>query len=256
MESGDLRTSDVVDQLEKVMAEREFRGRLQASLQSARNYVQRSQEPNWSVETRDRAREHALMAELLDQLHKQLVAPRAAQLRRLESQANRLVQASNACVISSSNRSSSSNGQSGGQGLQPSAASGGNGATRNDSDEEKNLRALQVQLQSELQSVGLMELAELLDASQSDQGSDPANSQAGAAGNDRSGMGGAMAGAANQFQNQRIVRGYRNALLVRQRLQALLQELIMQETTIDRSAPIPAQYKELVDAYYKSLAGE
>ncbi len=64
-----------------------------------------------------------------------------------------------------------------------------------------------------------------------------------------------MAGESSPFTNERLMRGHRSAIQVRLKLQSMLQELILLETTVDRNAPVPREYKELVDVYYKSLAG-
>lgn len=250
LESGDLRTSEIVDELEKLITQHVFREHLQTSGQAARNFAEQSKQESWSITTRDRAREHAVMAELFDQLHKQLVAPRVEQVRRLENQANQLAQ-----TISSSLNSSQPGGQSDSPLAPPQLQAGGGEGKKTDEESGRDIRNLQNQLQSQLQSAGLSELAELLE-SQGGQGNESGGEKSGAAGSDSSGTGRSMGATTNQFSYDRLMRGHRNAVLVRQKLQAILQELVLLETTIDRNAPIPAEYKQLVDAYYKALAGE
>ncbi len=254
MDTGDLRVSDIVDQLEKLIAQHEFRKLLQGSTQSARNFLQGQLPENWGEASQDRARELAHLAELLDLLHRQLVAPRVEQLRRLENKASKLASAMNSNL--SGNKTQEPTQSNGSGGATSSANANGGGKKKQDELDEKELRNGLMQLEAELQSAGLTELAELLHAGSSNQGEQAASDQAGTAGNDRRGMGQALAGQSSPFSHQRLVSGHRNLLVVRQKLQSMLQEMILLETTIDRAAPIPSEYKELVDAYYKSLAGE
>lgn len=260
MDSGDLRTSDIIDQLDKIVVEQNFKELLHASAQSAQQQIDLKADENDSTSSnmalatvsttmRDRAREHAYIAELFDQLQKQLLAPRIEQLRRLTNRASQL-----ASSISSNMNGRGQGGQNGEQSALPSAIPNGGGANKSNDEDQKAIRSLQMQLQSELQSAGLVDLAELLEHAPNNQGNQPAGESSGAAGSDRSGTGRAVAGARNPFNYDRLVRDYQNALLVRKKLQSLLQEMILVETTADRNVPVPVEYKELVDEYYKSLA--
>lgn len=260
MDSGDLRTSDIIDQLDKLVVEQKFKELLHASAQSAQQQIDLKAEENASTSSnmalaavstnmRDRAREHAYIAELFDQLQKQLLAPRLEQLRRLTNRASQL-----ASSLSSNMNGRGQGGQNGEQAALPSAFPNGGGANKSNEEDQKAIRNLQMQLQSELQNAGLVDLAELLEHAPNNQGNQAAAESSGAAGSDRSGTGRAVAGASSSYNYDRLVRDYHNALLVRKKLQSLLQEMILIETTADRNVPVPVEYKELVDEYYKSLA--
>ena len=45
-------------------------------------------------------------------------------------------------------------------------------------------------------------------------------------------------------------------LVVQKELRARIQELILFEISADRNAPVPQQYRELVDRYFRSIAGD
>ncbi len=157
---GDLRQGDILDQLEKLVATQSFHDRLQASAKSAKEYEQQSQKESWGVESRDRAKDHAYMAQLLDHLHRQLVAPRIEQLRQMEGKASQLANAIGSTITNSNSQNQT--GQGVGLTLPPENKAGG-GEQSDKQSEEKEIGQLKMELQSQLQSAGLEELAEMLE---------------------------------------------------------------------------------------------
>lgn len=97
-------------------------------------------------------------------------------------------------------------------------------------------------LQKDLEEEGLDELAELLDGDEPPEGpsDDPSGAEFGAVG----GSGPSMA----------MARRHSVSLVARE-LQARIQEIILLEIAADREAPVPAQYREAVDRYFRVIAG-
>jgi hypothetical protein len=144
---GDVETSEVNDYLERFVEESGFMDRLASTRDAAEQIAAdelgeadvNQDEPaagsggpgDKSQEALERAVDYAEAAMILDELYRQLVTPRLAQLREIEQQANQLAQ------------------QLGGNGKQ---------ADKDDPENQSGIR----ELQEELEEQGLGELAELL----------------------------------------------------------------------------------------------
>lgn len=235
VEMGDVETSEVNDELRHVVMETEFDQRLQdalevaeATAEAAESLVTREQ----GGEALKRAIEFAEIAERLDELYQELVAPRINRLRQLESQACKL------------------QGGGGGKSQQKKPAENPSeqkqqGGKPDEKMSEQERKAAMRQMKSDLEAAGLKDLAKLLDSSQTSQGQlqqmmkmQPAN---------------AMKGSSITTTNSQNSDALRIDLLVK-KLRDQIQQVILLEISADRNASVPAEYETLVDGYFRALA--
>jgi len=221
VEVGDVETSDVNEQLETFLQETEFLEQLQASRHAAEDLSETESEstgPGGDSEAHQRAIDFAEASQMLDDLYQQLVTPRLARLRDLEQKANQMAQQA-----------------AGGKGGEPQEL---------DPETEAGVAALKQELEDE----GLKGLAELLDPDEvSDE--DIAAMLQKMPGNMASGKTLAFAESNRGRYTGRVT------LLVR-RLREQIQETVLLEISADRDAAVPNQYRDLVDGYFRTLAGE
>lgn len=233
VEMGDVETSEVNDELRKVIGETEFDQRLQDALEAAEDAMQ-STEPfvtiEQSVTALKRATEFAEIAERLDELYRELVAPRMNRLRQLESQA---------CKLQGG----------GGKPQESSKQNTENEGAKQDEEEERMTDAEQKagmeKLKQDLEAAGLNDLAKLLDPEQTSaqqllelMKTKSANKHNG------------TTRGSDTLPNGRSMR---IDLLV-QKLRERIQQVILLEISADRNASVPAEYETLVDGYFRALA--
>ncbi|MEZ6129494.1 MAG: hypothetical protein R3C59_12495 [Planctomycetaceae bacterium] len=220
VDPGDVETSDVNDQLETFLQETEFLEQLQASRQAADALADQQNEsppPQSGSEAQQRAMEFAEASQRLDDLYQQLVTPRLARLRALEQRASQMQQASG----------------------------GANGEPR---DMDPETKAGLAELKDELEREGLKGLAELLDPSEVSDDEIAAMLQK---------MSGNMARSNTVPFAESVRSGYSGrVVLVVRRLREQIQETVLLEISADQDAPVPSQYRDLVDGYFRTLAGE
>lgn len=222
VEIGDAETSEVNDQLQRLVEENEFTRLLNHSkenlgtVQDSAEEMADREKKAFAQEAYDRAVQYAEVAVQLDELFRQLVEPRMARLRQLEQKATTLAQQMQ---------------QGSGSGKQEEAKQ-----TEELSPEDK---AGLAQLERQLRSEGLEELAEML-AGNSAQGAsnDNGNRQA------------------EEFDPALRNSSRGRVLLVVREIQSRIQEMILQDIIPDRDVPVPPQYQHAVDRYLRVLAGE
>lgn len=238
VELANLEAGEVSDRLQKFLDESELLEQLSNSVAAAAQIADAKESAPWSVAARQRALEYADAAAQLDQLYRQLVMPRSDQLRRLEGQCAQLAQVlsgQSACGMSDKDQPPSE---------MPQVPMGGSA--------EMQRR----ELEQGLRSAELNELAELLSGGDADQ---PASEMLEAEA-DVSDAAYQAVDNVNRRSNQFSPRGnavlYGNVLRVQKELRGRIQELIMLEISADRNVPIPPQYRDLVDRYFSTIAGE
>jgi hypothetical protein len=246
VETGDLTTSKVDDHLQRFVEDIDFLRQLDQTRDAAAKLAARNEigeeddgEPidqagRGGAEAEfdrnneeayrgglDRATEYAEAAQMLDELYRQLVAPRLARLRGLEQQANRLAQKF-------------------GQG----------GKQTEESESDPETQAGIRQLQRELEEEGLGGLAELLEQTEwnADELSGGFNEL----------QEGVFAGVRTRrrFGSSGFDGGATRLAAISIELQNRIQEMILLEISADRDAPVPAQYRRAVDRYFRILAGQ
>jgi hypothetical protein len=234
VEVGDVETSEVNDFLQRFVEENEFMEQLDSTRDAAQQLAanQPGEEESGDGESGDdqeegdagsdseqafqRAVEYAEAARMLDELYRQLVTPRLARLREMEQQANQLAQ------------------QLGGD---------GQNGEREDPEAKNGLRMLQ----EDLREQGLNELAELL----ADPETLDEERQA-----ELEKVFTARSGGSDVSFNFRDGDNATRMLMVVAELQDRIQEIVLREISADRDAPVPAQYRDAVDRYFRALAGE
>ncbi|XZE19587.1 hypothetical protein SH449x_004912 [Pirellulaceae bacterium SH449] len=168
----------------------------------------------------DRARDYADAADQLNNLYKQLVAPRLNRIRDLEQKASQL----------SMQMSESTGGKGGGE---PSEMQG----RRGQGEQETLTPGVQGQLdqlEKALRQEGLDELANALESEEA---------ESGGSSDVHFGL--------NRKQNARG----RVEWVVR-KLREEIQEILLLEVAAEREAPVPSLYRSAVDGYYRTIAGE
>lgn len=216
---GDLESAEVNDQLQKLLGDMEFLNQLQQSREAASALTGGDVTSEDVEEAYNRAVELSQVSKRLDDLYQQLIAPRLARLRDLEKEASRLA----------------------GQLRQSTGESPLKAAER---------KAEIAALLQELEMAGLKELAELLDPLETTdkqieemlrrQSTNNVNSP--------------RVNAASTAFALNPTAG-RVELLV-SKLRQRIQDAILAEISADRHAPVPTQYRELVDGYFQTLARE
>jgi hypothetical protein len=224
-EAGDVESSEVNDELRKFVEERRFLEHLRRSREAAEKTA-RNERPETSPAAGDRAFERAVEfaedAQRLDELYQELLAPRLVTLRFLENKINQLIW-------------KSSQGQSG---------------SSERSELEPELEAQAAALQEKLKDAGLSELAELLDSSEvTDEQIDQMYEKL-----SRRTSGGVAADGFH-MRGQQSVQTKRAIVLI-EKLRKEIREMILEEISADRDAPIPVEFQRLVDGYFRTIAGE
>lgn len=229
VDTGDVETSEVNDFLQQFVEDNEFMEQLEETRDAADQLADGSGEGEQeqpesddrngggSDEAFQRAVEYAEAARMLDELYRQLVAPRLERLRDMEQTANRLAQ------------------QLGG---------GGGGDNEQDNPDAQNGIRM---LQEELEEQGLEELAELLEDPQ--ELSEERLAELEEMFTTRNGRGALAFDIRSGDYSTRV-------MLVAAELQDRIQEIVLREISADRDAPVPAQYRDAVDRYFRALAGE
>lgn len=205
---GDVEASEVNAHLETFIEETGFLEQLAATGQAADRLLgDLGHGASGGEQASRRAVDYAEATQRLDELYRQLIAPRLARLREIEQRANALAE-------------QISEGESNKESAETKAGVG--------------------QLQKDLKEEGLDELAELLDPD------GPAEDLLEEVGGDIEPSTGYGPGVATG-------RGYRVSLVIR-KLQARIQEMILLEIAADRETPVPAQYREAVNRYFRAIA--
>lgn len=240
VEMGDVETSEVNDELRKVIEETEFDQRLQDALEVAEEAIQssvKSVTAERSAAALKRATEFAEVAERLDELYRELVAPKIKRLRQLESQACKL---------------QGGGGGGGGRGAKPqqpqTKTDKKEGAQQLEAEQqatEAERKTGMQQLKLDLEAAGLNDLAELLDPEQTTpQQLLQMMKNAPKSSNKDTTLG------SNSLPDGRSIR---IDLLVK-KLHDRIQQVILLEISADRNASVPAEYETLVDGYFRALA--
>ncbi|MDX1928857.1 MAG: hypothetical protein SFV81_20165, partial [Pirellulaceae bacterium] len=224
---GNLEANEINDQIQKFVSDNEFLDDLSDSRAAMEQPTAEKETDEWVQAADGRATEYADAATQLDSMYRQLVMPRTDQLRKLESIANQLSKA-----ITQQNGV-------GGKATEPQPNGTG-----------KSVESLKRELQNGLKEADLDELLEMLagggeleqTARSGTNGRDPAFQESSAKGDFN-----------DQFSlNRGLLSGVTR---VQKELRNRIQELIMLEIAADRDAPVPTQYRELIDGYFRTIAG-
>ncbi|QDV47785.1 hypothetical protein Enr13x_76970 [Stieleria neptunia] len=218
---GDIEMSEVNDQLQNFAEETRFLEQLESTLSAAGQVRDAEGKTDESVaaDAMERAVEYAAAANRLERLYQQLVTPRLARLRRMEQQANQLAN-----------------------------QMGGNPG-RGENSEPETERALR-DLKQDLREESLRELAEMLEGGQAED-SDPTQQEG-----SRDGVmtGELEAGGGLTFRNRDAAS--ERVRMVADELRKRIQHVMLLEIAVDRQTPIPSEYRDAVDGYFKTLARE
>ncbi len=255
-EIGDVELSEVNDHLLRLREELDFDALTQSSREAMEQIAVAPTlvtDDSVSENSMQRAVEYATAWQRLDELYRQLVAPRIATLQKIENRANALASQIN------------------GKNPQNKSPMGNGGERQNDLEQEENEpdeNKLDTEMQldalkKELRQAGLTELAEVLERP---------TGQGGAKEEDSDQKAGSEQTAENnekesQTENERAERP-QNAgaspqnhpaspqlLIVVDELRRRIQEMILMEISADRNAPVPMEYRDAVDNYFRAIAG-
>lgn len=223
---GSLEANEINDRIQKFVAENELLEELASSRTAMEQSMEVKQTEDWSHAANSRSAEYAEIATLLDGMYRQLVTPRTDQLRKLETVANQLSKALS------------------------QQASGGKSNETQPKGKGSGVESLKRELENGLKEAELDELAELLDGEGTEFQQQPSASE-----NDpvfqESGSD-AVPGKQFSLDTNPLVSGVAR---VQKELRSRIQELIMLEIASDRDVPIPSQYRELIDGYFRTIAG-
>jgi len=225
---GSLEANEINDRVQKFVSDNEFLDDLTNSRTAMEKPTGAKETDDWAQAAGSRATEYADAAMQLDSMYRQLVMPRTDQLRKLEAVANQL------------NKALSQ--QNGGSGKTTEPQSKGKGGS---------VESLKRELQNGLKEAELDDLLEMLAGS----GEQEQESQTGANGTDPAFQdSNNSATSSKQFsvKNDPLVSGVAR---IQRELRSRIQELIMLEIADDRDAPVPTQYRELIDGYFRTIAG-
>jgi hypothetical protein len=237
IEAGNLEASEVSDRIEKFVAESDLLGQLAHSREAIEQPESEKAMRQWTDAAMQRAVEYADAAIQLDHLYRQLVSPRVDRLRQLESQASQL-----------SKTLAEAEGQAGMSKKQdlPEEQQGKPGGS---------VEMQQRELEQGLRSAGLDDLVEVLAGQEDEQTAEgPPNAEAEQSDSAFANMGNANRNRQHFSPNpMRMLHG--RVLRVQTELAKRIQELILLEISADRDAPVPPQYRALVDGYFRTIAG-
>ncbi|MGN6546410.1 MAG: DUF4175 family protein, partial [Aureliella sp.] len=230
--AADLAGAEVNDQLLQFAQQRNLAEKLAQSRAAAGQPNDERETAAWSDAAMERATEYADVAAQLEGMYRQMVMPRVENLRRLESKASALAQLIDQQIKEQSQE--------------------GKGASKSSEKplDEKSAGMLQEELERELAGAGLEELADEL------AGQDEPSEEEEAEPMDESGdrmAEGARVGSRFALHALRAVRG--RVIRVDRKLQEILRDLILSEISADRNTPVPPEYKDLVDRYFRSISG-
>lgn len=232
--TADLTADEVYEQIRQLAEQERFADKLAESLTALDQPNSQKETAAWADAAMNRATEYADVAARLEALYRQLVTPRLDNLRRLESKASALVQVLNAEL----------------------KGKGSGGEKRNKDSEkpptDKPVGMLEQELEQELMAAGLEDLAEQLRGGEDETESEEDES-ARSEGSDESITGGKMSERRFSFSRLKAMRG--RVIRVDRQLQEILRDLILSEISADQNMPVPPEYKELVDRYFRSLSG-
>jgi len=230
IDTSNLAASEVADKLNKLVTDSELLSDLAESRQAIQQDDASKETAPWSEAAEERAREYADVAVQLDQMYRQLVTPRVDLLRQLEAKAARMSE-------------------------QLSANGGSETKPPKKSEDGKSIETQRNELQKSLSSAGLEDVAEILSGGGGEESEE--TEKEGTSGSDPA----ALDGMGESIRNDKLG-VIPNQLLhgklfqVQKELRNHIQELILLEIATDRNAPIPAQYRELVDGYFRSITGD
>lgn len=225
VESGDVESSEVNDELRKFAEERDFLEQLRGAREASEK-IARQKKPKDAIAAGDRAFERALEfaedAQRLDELYQELLAPRLQTLRSLEGEINELIKKSTQ----------------------------GKGGQSEQTESAPELDAQAAALQEKLKDAGLSELAETLDSSKvTDEQIEEIYERLSRRTAGGSGSHGFVRKEQPSIQAKR-------AIILVEKLRKEIRKLIFEEISADRDAPVPVEFQRLVDGYFRSIAGE
>ena len=224
---GSLEANEINDRIQKLVDELEFLEDLASSRTAMKQPVETKETGDWIQAADSRSAEYADAAMQLDSLYRQLVMPRTDQLRKLESIANQL------------SKAISQQGGAGGKPTEPQPKGKG-GA----------VEFLKRELQAGLKEAELEDLLEMLTSAEQEKKPESSTGEVDPAFQDASQ--GTVSN--DQFSlNKNPL--YSGVVQVQKELRSRIQELIMLEIAADRDAPVPSQYRELIDGYFRTIAG-
>lgn len=225
---GSLEANEVNDRIQKFVAEIEFLEDLANSRAAMAKSTDIKETNEWAQDASSRGNEYADAALQLDSMYRQLVTPRTDQLRKLEALANQLSKALSQ--------------QNGGMGTGSEPQQKGKGGS---------VDMLKRELHKGLKEAELDELNEFLTGG----GGEEMESQTGGGGEDpafQESKGITDSKDLFSLQTRRLANGVSR---VQKELRSRIQELVMLEIAADRDAPVPTQYRDLIDGYFRTIAG-
>lgn len=235
--TADLQETEIVEALTRLAEETDFRSDLEETLAATEDLDElRSDEGRQAAQRR--ARDYADRALQLDQLYRQAVTPRLDQLRRLENQAARITRGTGP----------RRDGESQGGSIQPKPQGEDEDPPTSESERfsGRQLEAEIRELERGLRAADLDELADALNAPAPDAEAPTTEFfQPGMKSEQR-----------DRFSPNRMVAPWGQVVWVQKELRERIQEMILLEISADRNAPVPPRYRELVDGYFRTLAGE
>ena len=224
---GSLEANEINDRIQKLVDELEFLEDLASSRNAMKQPVENKETGDWVQAADSRSAEYADAAMQLDSLYRQLVMPRTDQLRKLESIANQL------------SKAISQQGGGGGKPTEPQPQGKG-GA----------VEFLKRELQAGLKEAELEDLLEMLTSAEQEKKPESSASEVDPAFQDSSK--GTVSDDQFSLNKNPLFNG---VIQVQKELRSRIQELIMLEIAADRDSPVPSQYRELIDGYFRTIAG-
>jgi hypothetical protein len=220
VQTGDIETSEVADQLQKFLEETQLLDQLDATQRVAETATQNTanlDRERESEKSSTRAIEYTYFSRMLDDLYRQIVEPRSAQLRKIEKLASQLAKK-----------------------FKDANESGQN-------EDNPEIKAEVRQIKMGLKQLGMNQLSQWLSETETsdEEIQQELKLQFGQGENGATKFGQSNSGG----MSDRLV-------LVVTELRARIHEMILQEISTDRDAPIPAEYRRAVDRYFREIAGE
>ncbi|MCO8122431.1 hypothetical protein NHH03_11850 [Stieleria sp. TO1_6] len=222
---GDIEMSEVNDRLQTFAEESAFLDQLEATQSASSDMQSETFEKNntQSKQAMERAVDYAQAAQQLERIYQQLVTPRLARLRQMEQRASNLAN------------------QMGG---------GGGGEKKQEPESKAELERLKQELQEE----SLRELAEMLEGGGQQVASQQEASQQEGSGDANMDMQNSDASGPISIQSRSSIGT--QVRLVAEELRKRIQQVILLEIAADRDTPIPGEYRQAVDGYFRTLAAE
>lgn len=224
VESGDIESSEVNDELRKFADESNFLEKLQSAREASEKIAQHQPADSSAAGNRafERAVEFAADAQYLDELYQELLAPRLVTLRLMENKINQFIK-------------KNSQGHSE-ESQQPAL--------------NPEIEAEAAALREKLNDAGLSELAEMLDSSKvTDEQIDEMYQKL------TRGTSGNLELPGFNIRRQ-PPKPTKRAIVLVEKLREEIREMILEEISADRDAPVPVEFRRLVDGYFRSIAGD